>query len=67
MKLKRWFEIVLSIISIISGMFMMINPEISVIPFIVGGTIFVITTGIICEYGTLFNKLSAKIDKFIGQ
>lgn len=65
MKLKKWVEMTLIVIAIISGMAMMYDVEITMVPFIVGGSIFMITTGIIIEYGTLLNKLIAKIEELL--
>ena len=62
MKLKKWVEIVLIIIAISSGMIMMYDVEISIIPFILGGVVFISSVGAVIEYGSLFNKLIGKLD-----
>lgn len=61
MKLKKWVQVVLVIISIISGIAMMYDIELSIIPFIVGSIVFTISTTILCSYSDLFNDLIDKL------
>lgn len=56
MKLKRWVEIVLIIIALSSGIVMMYDVEISVIPLLIGAPIHLLAVEIISEYGTIFRK-----------
>lgn len=65
MKLKVWVEALLIIIAIASGILMMYDVEISMIPFIVGGIIFISTCSILCEYGRLFQYLTGKLEQLL--
>lgn len=56
MKLKKWVEIVLIIIALISGIAIMYNVELSVIPLLIGLPIHLLAVEIISEYGTIFRK-----------
>ena len=67
MKLKLWVQVVLIIISIISGIMIMYNVEISMMPFIISSIIFYLSTSILCEYGTLFDKLKVKLEEFMSR
>ena len=62
MKLKLWVQIILLIVSLIAGMMMTYNIEISMVPFIIGSVIFCLSISILCEYGTLFDKLKVKLE-----
>lgn len=66
MKFKKSVEAIVSIICIIAGCFMTYDVEISIIPFLVGGTIFYICCALLSEYGRLFDYLENKLGKFIG-
>lgn len=65
MKLKMWVQVVLVIISIISIMMMMYDIEISMTPLIVGTIMLVISTYLLCEYGTLQNILKVKLEQLL--
>ena len=63
MKLKRRVEIVFIIIAIISGIVMMYDMEKTMLPFLIGGTIFLISCHMLSEYGTLLEELITKLDE----
>ena len=65
MKLKMWVQVVLVIISIISIIMMMYDIEISMTPLIVGTIMLVISTYLLCEYGTLQNILKVKLEQLL--
>lgn len=67
MRLKKWVQVVLIIIAIISGIAMMYDIELSIIPFIVGSIIFTISLAILCTYSDLFNNLIVKLNKFMSK
>ena len=56
MKLKKWVEVVLYIIALTSGIVMMYDVEISVIPLLIAAPIFITSAGLIAEYGTIGRK-----------
>lgn len=67
MRLKKWVQAVLVIIAILSGIAMMYDIELSIIPFIVGSIVFTISTAILCSYSDLFNDLIDKLRHFCNK
>ena len=67
MKLKMWVQVILLIVSLISGMMMMYDIELSIVPFIIGSVIFYASISILCEYGTLLDDLKVKLEEFISK
>lgn len=67
MKLKKWVQGILIIVSLIAGMMMTYNIEISIMPLITGSIIFYLSTSILCEYGTLFDKMKVKLEEFMSR
>ena len=67
MRLKKWVQAVLVIIAILSGIAMMYDIELSIIPFIVGSIVFTISTTILCSYSDLFNNLIDKLRHFCNK
>lgn len=67
MRLKKWVQVVLVIIAILSGIAMMYDIELSIIPFIVGSIVFIISTTILCSYSDLFNDLIDKLRHFCNK
>lgn len=67
MRLKKWVQAVLVIIAILSGIAMMYDIELSIIPFIVGSIVFTISTTILCSYSDLFNDLIDKLRHFCNK
>lgn len=67
MRLKKWVQAVLVIIAILSGIAMMYDIELSIIPFIVGSLVFTISTTILCSYSDLFNDLIDKLRHFCNK
>lgn len=67
MKLKMWVQVVLLIQSIIGFILMTVNPDISLIPFIVGFILFLVSNSVLSEYGTLYDILIDKIRTFVSK
>ena len=67
MRLKKWVQAVLVIIAILSGIAMMYDIDLSIIPFIVGSIVFTISTTILCSYSDLFNDLIDKLRHFCNK
>ena len=65
MKLKKWVQVILLIQAVIGFMLMTFNPEISVIPFIVGFILFLLSGSILSEYGTIIDDIETKINKLM--
>lgn len=65
MKLKKWVQVILLIQGVIGFILMTFNPEISVVPFIVGFILFLLSGSILSEYGTLVDDIEAKISKLM--
>lgn len=65
MKLKKWVQVVLLIQGVIGFILMTFNPEISVVPFIVGFILFLLSGSILSEYGTLVDDIETKISKLM--
>lgn len=65
LRFKKWVEVVLMIIALVSGMAMMYNVEISIIPFLIGSPIFYVSIGLLSEYGTIFDDLENKIKRLM--
>lgn len=65
MKLKKWVQVILLIQGVIGFVLMTFNPEISVVPFIVGFILFLLSGSILSEYGTLVDDIETKISKLM--
>ena len=65
MKLKKWVQAILLIQGVIGFILMTFNPEISVVPFIVGFILFLLSGSILSEYGTLVDDIETKISKLM--
>ena len=65
MKLKKWVQAILLIQGVIGFILMTFNPEISVVPFIVGFILFLLSGSILSEYGTLIDDIETKISKLM--
>lgn len=65
MKLKKWVQVILLIQGVIGFVLMTFNPEISVVPFIVGFILFLLSGSILSEYGTLIDDIETKISKLM--
>lgn len=67
MKLKKWVQAVLLIIATIGIILITMNPEESALRILTGYTMLIVSLGTISEYGTLFDYLNSKIEKFINK
>lgn len=68
MKLKKWVQAILFIISIIALINMLLTDlEENIIPFCIHGLIFIGISGIISEFGTIYDEMIWKIEKLLNK